>query len=92
MNVEVIGITAGILSCTMFLPQVIKTWKSKSTNDVSLAMFLIAAIGAFLWLVYGILIDSFSITFTNVFVFILSVIMLYLKIRYKENSSDINKP
>ena len=91
MNVEVIGITAGILSCTMFLPQVIKTWKSKSTNDVSLAMFLIAATGAFLWLVYGILIDSFSITFTNVFVFILSVIMLYLKIRYKEDSSDINK-
>jgi len=46
MNSEVIGIIAGALSCTTFLPQVLKTWKSKSTKDVSLAMFLIAAAGS----------------------------------------------
>jgi MtN3 and saliva related transmembrane protein len=54
MNSEVIGIIAGALSCTTFLPQVVKTWKSKSTKDVSLAMFLIATAGTTLWLVYGI--------------------------------------
>jgi len=46
MNSEVIGIIAGALSCTTFLPQVLKTWKSKSTKDVSLAMFLIATAGS----------------------------------------------
>ena len=45
MNSEIVGIIAGALSCTTFLPQVIKTWKSKSTKDVSLTMFVIASVG-----------------------------------------------
>jgi len=85
MNIEVVGIVAGALSCTTFLPQVVKTWKSKSTKDVSLLMFIIAATGTFLWLVYGILIDSFSLIFTNIIVLILSLIMLFLKIKYNKN-------
>jgi MtN3 and saliva related transmembrane protein len=87
MNVEIVGITAGALSCTTFLPQVIKTWKSKSTNDVSLIMFVIASISTFLWLIYGILIDSISIIFTNIIVLILSIMMLYLKLRFSKSSS-----
>ena len=59
MDSEIVGMIAGALSCTTFLPQVIKTWKSKSTKDVSLTMFLIASLGTALWLVYGILIHSF---------------------------------
>jgi len=78
MNSEVIGIIAGALSCTTFLPQVIKTWKSKSTKDVSLVMFLIASAGTTLWLVYGILIHSISIIGTNIIVLIFSITMLYL--------------
>jgi MtN3 and saliva related transmembrane protein len=81
MNNEVIGIIAGALSCTTFLPQVIKTWKSKSTRDVSLEMFIIASIGTTLWLVYGILIHSISIIGTNIIVLIFSLIMLFLILR-----------
>ena len=69
---------AGALSCTTFLPQVIKTWKSKSTKDVSLTMFLIASLGTTLWLIYGILIHSFSIIATNIIVLIFSLTMLGL--------------
>ena len=82
-NVEIVGIVAGALSCTTFLPQVIKTYKSKSTKDVSLAMFVIAAVSTTLWLIYGILISSFSLTFTNAIVLLLSIIMLYLKLKYR---------
>ncbi len=82
-NVEIVGIVAGALSCTTFLPQVIKTYKSKSTKDVSLLMFIIAAVSTALWLLYGILISSFALTFTNVIVFVLSVIMLILKLKYR---------
>jgi len=78
MNSEVIGILAGALSCTTFLPQVIKTWKSKSTKDVSLTMFLIASAGTSLWLLYGILIHSISIIGTNIIVLFFSLMMLYL--------------
>lgn len=85
MNVEIIGITAGVLSCTTFLPQVIKTYKSKSTEDVSLLMFIIAALGSALWLIYGILIESFALTFTNIIVLIFSLIMLFLKVKYRKS-------
>jgi len=78
MDTEIVGIIAGALSCTTFLPEVIKTWKSKSTKDVSLTMFLIASLGTALWLVYGILIHSFSIIATNIIVLIFSLTMLGL--------------
>jgi len=78
MNSEVVGIIAGALSCTTFLPQVIKTWKSKSAKDVSLNMFLIASAGTTLWLVYGIMINSISIIGTNIVVLLFSLMMLYL--------------
>ena len=81
MNNEVVGIIAGALSCTTFLPQVIKTWKSKSVKDVSLTMFLIASAGTLLWLVYGILINSISIIGTNIVVLIFSLMMLFLIFR-----------
>jgi MtN3 and saliva related transmembrane protein len=85
MDSEVVGIIAGALSCTTFLPQVIKTWKSKSTKDVSLVMFLIASLGTTLWLVYGILIHSISIIGTNIIVLIFTLTMLFLIFRNKGN-------
>ena len=88
MNVEIVGILAGVISCTTFVPQVIKTWRSKSTQDVSLMMFVIASIGTSLWLIYGILIDSFSLIFTNVIVVILSLIMVVLKLKYNHEPKD----
>jgi len=78
MNSEVIGIIAGALSCTTFLPQVIKTLKSKSIKDVSLLMFLIASAGTTLWLLYGIMIHSISIIATNIIVLFFSLTMLFL--------------
>ena len=86
MNNEIVGIIAGALSCTTFLPQVIKTWKSKSTKDVSLTMFIIAAISTTLWIIYGILIHSFSIFVTNIVVLIFSLIMLGLIIINREKA------
>lgn len=84
MNSEIIGLVAGALSCTTFLPQVIKTWKSKSTKDVSLSMFLIASVGTTPWLVYGILIHSISIIYTNIIVLIFSLVMLWLIFRFRQ--------
>ena len=84
MNNEVVGIIAGALSCTTFLPQVIKTWKSKSTKDVSLTMFIIASISTALWLIYGILIHSISIIGTNIVVLSFSLIMLLLFFRHRK--------
>ena len=88
MDSEIVGMIAGALSCTTFLPQVIKTWKSKSTKDVSLTMFLIASLGTTLWLVYGILIHSISIIGTNIVVLIFSLTMLWLLFKHRGKGKE----
>ncbi|MCH8487942.1 MAG: hypothetical protein LAT75_13845, partial [Candidatus Cyclonatronum sp.] len=50
--ITVVGLLAATCTTISFLPQVIKTWKSKSAKDLSLGMFSIFATGVFLWLVY----------------------------------------
>ena len=82
-NIEILGVVAGCLSCLTFIPQVVQTWKTKATKDVSLPTFIIAALSCALWLVYGLVINLFSVIFTNTIVLILSLVMIYFKLRYK---------
>jgi MtN3 and saliva related transmembrane protein len=80
---EILGMTAGTISSITFLPQVIKTWQTKSAKDISLWMFLLVTGSVILWLVYGLLKNSIPIIYTNSMVLIMSLIMLYFKFRFK---------
>lgn len=82
-STAILGYVAGTLTTIAFLPQVIQTWKTKSTKDISLGMFVSFCTGVFLWLIYGILIDSYPVIITNVATLALALIILSLKIKYK---------
>ena len=79
---QILGYTAGAITSLTFLPQVIKTWKEKSAKDVSLLMFIVAASNEVLWIVYGILQNDWVIILTNVCVLAMSLVMVFLKLRY----------
>lgn len=81
--VTIIGFAAGILTTVALMPQVAKAWKTKLTRDVSLLWAVALTIGVFLWLVYGILINSLPIIIANSVTVILAFIVLILKIKYK---------
>ena len=81
-GVEILRYSAGFITSLTFLPQVVKTWKEKSAKDISLLMFVIAAINEVMWIAYGILKDDWVIISTNVVVLIMSCIMIFLKLRY----------
>lgn len=81
--VTILGLIAGTLTTLAFLPQLVKAWKSKSTKDVSLGMFIILCAGILLWIVYGFLIKSFPVIIANAVTFILCMFILYFKIKYK---------
>ncbi len=53
--ITIIGLAAGICTTIAFLPQAVKTWKSKSAKDLSLGMYSILCTGILLWLIYGFL-------------------------------------
>ena len=82
INANVLGMVAGTISAIVFLPQVIKTYRSKTAKDISVWMFSLATISVILWLVYGILIRNGPVIYTNSCVLLLSLIMLYFKLKY----------
>ncbi|WP_242065289.1 SemiSWEET transporter [Trichocoleus sp. FACHB-262] len=81
--VTLLGLVAAALTTTAFLPQLLKTWRSKSAKDVSLWMLITFSIGVFLWLIYGVYIQSLPVIIANSVTFVLSSINLILKIRYE---------
>ena len=83
-TVDFLGYAAGAITTLTFLPQVIKTWKMKSARDVSLLMFIIAAVNEVMWIAYGALLQPMNwvIILTNAIVLAMSLIMIFLKIHY----------
>ena len=82
-NIEIIGLIAAVLTTASFVPQVLKTWKSKSAENLSLTMYLAMFIGIVLWFIYGYNINSISIMFANGISGFLVSIILFFKFRYK---------
>ena len=83
-NPEIIGLLSGTLSCITFVPQIFKTWKSKSVKDISVSSFLIVVSSTIVWIFYGILINSISVLLTNIVVFFTAIIMLWMKWKFSE--------
>lgn len=80
-GIEWLGLAASTLATLAFLPQVVKTWRTGSANDFSLATLLMLETGVGLWLVYGILRNAPSIWLGNGVTFALAGFILLVKIR-----------
>jgi MtN3 and saliva related transmembrane protein len=77
-----IGLAAGFCTTIAFVPQVLKTWRTRSTTDISLAMFLVLVSGTALWLVYGLLVRDVPLIMANTITFGLAATILAFKLRY----------
>ena len=82
-GVSLIGYLAASLTTVAFVPQVVRAWRTRSTHDVSLSMFVMLNAGIFLWLIYGVLIHDLPLIAANLITGVLAASILYLKIRYK---------
>jgi MtN3 and saliva related transmembrane protein len=82
MFVTTIGLAAAFCTTIAFLPQVIRTWRTRSTADLSLGMFLVFTPGIFLWLVYGLYVHDVPLIAANSVTFVLSGTILFFKLRH----------
>ena len=85
MYVELFGYFAAILTTAAFVPQLIKTLKTKKANDVSLITLIMFICGVLSWIVYGYKISSFPILVANIITLILNLLILISKIYYSNN-------
>ncbi len=88
---ELLGLIAGTLTTLAFLPQVIKTWKSRSAQDISVGMFLLFSAGVALWLFYGIRLGAVPIIAANAVTLILSLAILGMKFWFGRRESRASK-
>jgi MtN3 and saliva related transmembrane protein len=80
---DILGLIAGTLTTIAFVPQVLKTWTTKSAKDVSLVMMITFCVGVFLWLVYGLAIRAMPVIVSNVVTLFLALLIVVLKIKYR---------
>jgi MtN3 and saliva related transmembrane protein len=84
MNIiTMIGYLAAFGTTVSFLPQAIKTIRTKDTAGISLSMYALFTAGTLLWLIYGIMIGSLPVAVANAITFIFASIILLYKVRYK---------
>jgi len=82
-SIEIIGLIAAILTTSAYLPQVIKTWKVKDVESLSLTMYVVMFSGVMMWLTYGILQNSISIVLANIVTGVLTLTLIFLKLKYR---------
>jgi len=87
----IVGIAAGILILSGWVPQIIKGYKTKRLNDVSSYLMICIFAGAVLWLVYGIEIDDIYIMGVNVAAMFLTMTVLSMKLKYERKYKQIEK-
>ena len=83
--IDFFGFLAALLTTIAFLPQLYKTWQSKTANDISLFMLILFITGLICWIIYGLKINSIPILVANIITFIFNFSILILKISYSEN-------
>ena len=84
MSIEFFGYFAAILTTAAFLPQLIKTLKTKKADDVSLITLIMFISGVLSWIIYGYKISSMPILIANLITFILNLLILISKLYYSK--------
>ena len=90
MNIyESMGLLGALLSSITFLPQVVRTWKIRSAEDLSMGMLVIVFCSTIVWLIYGFALWLIPVMIANTAIMLLSTILIYFKITFKRR--DLTK-
>jgi MtN3 and saliva related transmembrane protein len=90
-NPTFLGLAAAFCTTVAFLPQVVKTWKTRSTADISLGTFVVLLLGIVLWLAYGVLLGDAPLIVSNGITLVLAGSILDSYVR-DHRQDESNKP
>ena len=81
---QFVGIIAAGLTSLAFYPQVVKIYRTKSSQDLSLGSLWQMAAGISLWIVYGISLKNYIIILANAVALLAFVSVLVLHYKYRK--------
>ncbi len=79
--ISVTGLIAAVLTSTSFLPQALKTIRTKDTTSISLSMYILFTLGTLMWFIYGLASNNLPVWLANGFTLILASIILFFKVQ-----------
>ena len=79
-----IGITASTCTAICLLPQLVKIWKEKKAEAISIPMLAVLLLGLALWVVYGVVKKDIVIIIANVVSIVLNLVTIFFSLRYKQ--------
>ncbi|WP_036903458.1 MULTISPECIES: SemiSWEET transporter [Prochlorococcus] len=79
---DLFGFVAAALTTFAFFPQVVKTWKSRKTDGLSIVMLIMFITGLIFWIIYAIQTKSIPVLIANIITLIFNLTILILKLIY----------
>ncbi len=88
MYAELIGYLAGFLGTVAFVPQIVKTFKTKSSDDLSMPMLILSFMTYVLYVIYGVMLTLWPVIIPIGISLILTTILIALVIKYSKNTQS----
>ena len=82
LAIKLLGFAAATCTTLAYAPQFVKVWRTRSTEDISLGMFLVLVLGVALWLLYGLLSGDGPLIASNAITLVLAGAILFMKLKY----------
>ena len=80
--IDTIGSVAALLTTASFLPQAWHSFKTRDVSGISLGMYSVFTVGVALWLLYGVLLQSWPLIIANCITLALAGAILVMKLRF----------
>jgi MtN3 and saliva related transmembrane protein len=87
----IIGILAGVLILSGWVPQIMKGYRTKKLTDVSSYLMILIFVGAVLWLIYGMALNDVYIMGVNLAAMFLTMTVLAMKLKYEKNTQSTSE-
>ena len=80
--IDAIGSIAAVLTTASFVPQAWHSFKTRDVSGISLGMYSVFTLGVALWLLYGVLLQSWPLMIANSITLLLAAAILVMKLRF----------
>jgi len=87
-GVEMIGTIGALVICVSAIPQVIKTYTTKSSGDLSILYLCILMMGMILLQIYSVSVHDFVFIFGNTLSMVMTGLLIVMWFNYQKNNSD----
>ena len=86
-NVEILGFTATALGTLALIPQIIKTYTSRTVVGISLITYVIICLNSVLWITYGVVLTLTPLIIQSLITFTSAFVMIIMKLLWEQKNA-----